>query len=119
SLMPEMDKTTPGLLGLSFASGFPHADFRDCGPSVFAYAETQDVAEAAVDQLATEICRREGDFLPEFYSAPEAVARALAKAKTATKPITISDTQDNPGGGGPGDTTGVLRALIDAGAKGA
>src|SRR5690606_33081231 len=71
------------------------------------------------DQLATEICRREGDFLPEFYSAPDAVARALEKARVATKPITISDTQDNPGGGGPGDTTGVLRALIDAGAKGA
>jgi microcystin degradation protein MlrC len=119
SLMPEMDDTIPGLQGLSFASGFPHADFPDCGPSVFAYADTQDVADAAVDQLAAEIRRREGDFLPEFYAAPEAVARALEKAKGASRPITISDTQDNPGGGGPGDTTGVLRALIDADAKGA
>ncbi|MEZ5817153.1 MAG: M81 family metallopeptidase [Hyphomicrobiaceae bacterium] len=119
SLMPEMDRTMPGLVGLSFASGFPHADFADCGPSVFAYAESQAVADAAVDRLAADVCRREGDFLPEFYSAPEAVARARAMAGSATKPVVIADTQDNPGGGGPGDTTGVLRALIEAGAKGA
>ncbi|MGE0768180.1 MAG: M81 family metallopeptidase [Hyphomicrobiaceae bacterium] len=118
SLMPDMDLTTPGLLGLSFASGFPHADFPDCGPSVFAYAETKDVAEAAVERLASEICRREGDFLPDFFAAPEAVGRALEKAEGATKPVVIADTQDNPGGGGPGDTTGVLRALIDANARG-
>ena len=117
SLMPEMDRT-PGLVGLSFASGFPHADFADCGPSVFAYGETQDVADAAVDRLAAEVARREGDFLPEFYPAAEAVRRALEKGKGATKPVVIADTQDNPGGGGPGDTTGVLRALIEAGAKG-
>jgi microcystin degradation protein MlrC len=119
SLMPEMDRTTPGLVGLSFASGFPHADFHDCGPSVFAYGETQAVADAAAERLAAEVRRREGDFLPEFYAAPEAVGRALEKARSATKPVVIADTQDNPGGGGPGDTTGVLRALIDAGARGA
>jgi len=119
SLMPEMDRTTPGLLGLSFASGFPHADFADCGPSVLAYAESQATADAAADALAANIRGREGDFLPEFYPAPEAVARALDKAKDATKPVVIADTQDNPGGGGPGDTTGVLRALIAADARGA
>ena len=119
SLMPEMDKTTPGLVGLSFASGFPHADFADCGPSIFAYAETQAVADATVDRLAAVVRQREGDFLPEFYPAPEAARRALEKAQGATKPVVIADTQDNPGGGGPGDTTGVLRALIGAGARGA
>ncbi|MGD9803330.1 MAG: M81 family metallopeptidase [Hyphomicrobiaceae bacterium] len=119
SLMPEMDRTTPGLLGLSFASGFPHADFADCGPSTFAYAQTQAVADEAADALADAVRGREGDFLPEFYPASEAVARALDKARGATRPVTISDTQDNPGGGGPGDTSGMLRALIDAEAKGA
>ena len=119
SLMPEMDRTTPGLLGLSFASGFPHADFHDCGPSVCAYGETQAAADDAADRLAAAVRgrEREGDFLPEFHAAPEAVARALAKAKGASRPVVIADTQDNPGGGGPGDTTGVLRALIDAGAR--
>lgn len=116
-LIPEMERTTPGLLGVSFASGFPHADFPDCRPSVFAYADTQTTADAAADRIVAEIDRREGDFLPEFHAAPEAVRRALDIARTASKPVVIADTQDNPGGGGPGDTTGVLRALIDAGAR--
>ena len=34
---------------LSFAPGFPAADFPDCGPSVFAYGRTQADADAAGD----------------------------------------------------------------------
>src|SRR6202023_1749927 len=37
---------------LSFAPGFPAADFEDCGPSVFAYGKTQADADAVVDKLA-------------------------------------------------------------------
>jgi microcystin degradation protein MlrC len=107
-----------GLSGLSFGVGFPHADFRDAGPSVIAYAETQVAADAAADRLKVEVARREGQFLPEFYPAPEAVARARAIAATASKPVVIADTQDNPGGGGTGDTTGLLRAMLAANAKG-
>ena len=37
---------------LSFAPGFPAADLRDCGPSVFAYGVTQADADAAADTIA-------------------------------------------------------------------
>src|SRR5438045_9409823 len=37
---------------LSFAPGFPAADVRDCGPSVFAYGRTQADADAAADKVA-------------------------------------------------------------------
>ena len=37
----------------------------------------------------------------------------------ASKPIVIADTQDNPGGGGHGDTTGLLAELVRQQAKGA
>src|SRR5881394_3378473 len=36
---------------LSFAPGFPAADFPDCGPSVIAYGKTQPDADAAADEL--------------------------------------------------------------------
>src|SRR5438270_238662 len=36
---------------LSFAPGFPAADFRDCGPSVFAYGRTQHDADRAADAM--------------------------------------------------------------------
>ena len=38
---------------------------------------------------------------------------ALAEAQSAGQgPIVIADGQDNPGGGAPGDSTGMLRAFI-------
>ena len=117
-IMPAMEREQ-GLAGLSFGVGFPHADFKDAGPSVIAYAESEVVAEAAAERLKAEVARREAQFLPEFYPAPEAVAQALAIAARASKPVVIADTQDNPGGGGPGDTTGLLRAMVAAKAKGA
>src|SRR5438045_7197022 len=40
---------------LSFAPGFPAADFVHCGPSVFAYGRTQADADAAADNLASLI----------------------------------------------------------------
>ena len=111
--------TLPGIAGLCFACGFPHADIHDVGPSVIAYADDQTQADAAADRLASEIASREARFLPEFYAPDACVAKALEIAEGASRPVVIADTQDNPGGGGPGDTTGMLRALIDGGARGA
>ena len=48
---------------------------------------------------------------------PSRKRRSLAQ--DADKPVVIADTQDNPGGGGPGDTTGMLRALVEGEASGA
>src|SRR6266849_8305814 len=42
---------------LSFAPGFPAADFRDCGPSVFAYGKTQADAGAGGDSDTTGMLR--------------------------------------------------------------
>jgi microcystin degradation protein MlrC len=97
---------------LSFAPGFPAADFCHCGPSVFAYGRTQADADAAADQLAALVESREDDFDGRIYSPDEGVRLAMELAKTAKKPIVIADTQDNPGAGGDSDTTGMLRALV-------
>ena len=45
-------RTDDAVPTLSFAPGFPAADFRDCGPSVFAYGVTQADADAAADTIA-------------------------------------------------------------------
>jgi microcystin degradation protein MlrC len=97
---------------LSFAPGFPAADFIHCGPSVFAYGRTQRDADAAVEALAALVCGHEHDFDGAIYSPDEGVRTAMELAKSATRPIVIADTQDNPGAGGDSDTTGMLRALV-------
>src|SRR6195952_3151521 len=97
---------------LSFAPGFPAADFRDCGPSVFAYGATQADADAAADKLVALIEGHKDDFDGRIFSPDDGVRHAMELAKSASKPIVIADTQDNPGAGGDSDTTGMLRALV-------
>jgi microcystin degradation protein MlrC len=51
---------------------------------------------------------------------PDDCAReAISIAAKSSKPVLICDPQDNPGGGGSGDTTGMLAALVRNGAEGA
>jgi microcystin degradation protein MlrC len=97
---------------LSFTPGFPAADFAHCGPSVFAYGRTQADADAAADELTKVIIGHEDDFDGRIFTPDEGVRHAMELAKTATRPIVIADTQDNPGAGGDSDTTGMLRALV-------
>jgi microcystin degradation protein MlrC len=97
---------------LSFAPGFPAADFIHCAPSVFAYGRTQAAADAAADAIAALVESHEDDFDGRIYSPDEGVRHAMELAKTAQKPVVIADTQDNPGAGGDSDTTGMLRALV-------
>src|SRR3954463_13065717 len=94
---------------LSFAPGFPAADFRDCGPSVFAYGKTQADADRAADAIVKLIESHEDDFDGKIWSPDDGVRHAMELAKGASKPIIIADTQDNPGAGGDSDTTGILR----------
>src|SRR3981081_1929784 len=101
---------------LSFAPGFPAADFFDCGASVFAYGRTQADADAAADNIAALIESHESDFDGRIYTPDEGVRHAMELAKRASKPIVIADTPDNPGAGGDSDTTGMLRALVRNGA---
>lgn len=97
---------------LSFATGFPAADFNECAPMIWGYSDTYDKAQSAVQQLAIAALQAESQFVGKLYSADEAVQYAMQKSQTAHKPIVIADAQDNPGAGSNSDTTGLLRALV-------
>jgi microcystin degradation protein MlrC len=92
---------------LSFTPGFPMADFADCGMAVFGYGSAQAVA-----QLRGVVADAEKDFALELHEAAQAVQRARERGAPGA-PVVLADTQDNPGAGGNGDTTGLLRSLID------
>ena len=109
----------PGVAELAYCFGFPYADFPGCGMAVAVYADTQAQADEAAEALAQYIASRENDFALGVLPAEEGVREAIADASRATKPIVLADTQDNPGGGGHGDTTGLLAELIRQDAQGA
>lgn len=102
-----------GAVSADLAIGFPPADIPDCGPSIFAYGETQAQADAAADAVLDKLNAAKPDFDPRLLPAAEAIAKAF----TLPAPVVIADPQDNPGAGGTGDTTGLLQALIDADAQ--
>lgn len=108
-----------GVTELAFCFGFPFADFADCGPALAAYADTQAQADAAADAFAAHVAARESRFVQETVVSAEAVAEAKRLAAGARKPIVLADTQDNPGGGGHGDTTELLAELVRQRATGA
>ena len=91
---------------LSFTPGFPMADFADCGMAVFGYG-----AIDAVENLRGVVADAEKDFAMELHDAPDAVRRAKSRGEPGA-PVILADTQDNPGAGGNGDTTGLLKVLI-------
>jgi len=108
-----------GIAELAFCFGFPYADFPDCGVAVAAFAEDQTAADRATASLARWIESREAEFAGGVLPASEGVAQAIALARTASRPVVLADTQDNPGGGGHGDTTGLLAELVRQDAQGA
>lgn len=106
-----------GVWELGFCFGFPYADFPGCGMAIAAYADTLDLAEKAAADLAAVIAGKETEFALGVLPAAEGVARAMAAKGEG--PVILADTQDNPGGGGHGDTTGLLAELIRQDAQGA
>ena len=103
----------PGVSSVDFAFGFPPADIRHCGPSVFAYGDDQGAVDRAADAMLAAVHAAEGDFGNPLIPAAEAVRRAMTVSAGSTRPVVICDPQDNPGAGAVGDSTGLLAALID------
>ncbi|HSG77884.1 MAG TPA: M81 family metallopeptidase [Burkholderiales bacterium] len=103
---------------LSFTPGFPMADFAECGMAVQAYGTDAKRVEQAVQELRGRVADAEKDFALDLHLPDEAVRRAGARGAPG-RPVVLADTQDNPGAGGNGDTTGLLRALIGQRAEGA
>jgi microcystin degradation protein MlrC len=118
-VMAERLALEAGVVELAYCFGFPYADFPGCGQAIAAYAETAEAASEAAEALAKAIRAREASFAGAVQPADAAVAEAMRLAAGSDKPVVIADTQDNPGGGGHGDTTGLLAELIAQDAQGA
>jgi len=100
-----------GETTLSFTPGFPMADFSECGMAVFGYGFDAQQTFNSVERLHGMVADAEKDFALELHLPDEAVTRARSRGEPG-RPVVLADTQDNPGAGGNGDTTGLLKSLI-------
>ncbi len=100
------------VVSTSFTPGFPAADIRECGAAVLAYGWDRDATDHAADELYRMVMDAEPRYAGRLYSPDDAVREAMRRAQSASRPILLADTQDNPGAGGSCDTVGLLAALI-------
>ncbi|MHA6645036.1 M81 family metallopeptidase [Mesorhizobium sp. A623] len=111
-----------GLLAVSVNSGFTGADVPCVGPTVLATYDSRDpdaeeAARRVTEELADRIWQGRTKKRTVFIEVDEAAAEALAWR--GDRPLVIADYADNPGAGSYGDSTALLKGLIDAGVKGA
>lgn len=109
------------ICSVSFAPGFPAADFPECGPVIWAYGTDEDAVSAAVAQLYERMLEEEHLWQVKFYEPDQAVYEAmrLSDLDEADGPVVIADTQDNPGAGADSNTAGMIQALVSANARSA
>jgi microcystin degradation protein MlrC len=100
------------VVSASFTPGFPAADIRHCGPAVTAYGWSESAVNRAADELCRMVEGAEPRYAGTLYAPGDAVREAVRRAQSASRPIILADTQDNPGAGGSADTVGLLAALI-------
>lgn len=100
---------------VELAMGFTAADIPDVGPCVVATAGTQTRADALAEAMLTRLIAAETRFDTELLEPSEAVRAAIAPHLQG--PAILADVQDNSGAGATADTTGLLQALVDCGAR--
>jgi microcystin degradation protein MlrC len=109
------------ILNVSVLGNFSFGDYPKNGMSVIVTARgDQDAANALARELAGDLWNERHRFTPRLLSIEEATSRMLEASENPAKPaLLFADCADNPGGGGRGNTTAILKSFLDAGVTGA
>lgn len=105
----------PGVLDVSQLVGYVWADEPRSAASVVVTGTNPEVQKQVAAELAARYWAARRDF--RFGSPTGTIEETLTAAMaSSTHPVIISDSGDNPGGGGNSDQTFFLQALLKAGA---
>ncbi|MEK9753248.1 MAG: M81 family metallopeptidase [Rhodospirillaceae bacterium] len=113
----------PGVLATGICAGFPWADIHDAGPTVLIVGDDTKASHAAehgalAEKLIQDIWEKRRITTVQTVDIETAMARAKGR-RPSNKPIVLADFADNPGGGGYGDGTRLLKGMLDAGLQNA
>ncbi len=102
-----------GILSISMIQGFATGDVPDMGSKVLVYADGDRMkAQALARQLADDVISLRDQLMVRYLDIDTALDRALG---TEGGPIVLADRSDNPGSGASGDSTFILRRLLERG----
>ncbi len=103
------------VFAVSINAGFARADIAEIGPSVIVVAQGyREPHRRFAAELADDIWLRRHDLINHFLDVDEA-AQICRDHDHSQRPIVVADYSDNPGGGGYGDATKLLAALLKVG----
>ena len=104
-----------GVVTATLSMGFPFADIYNTGVSVLV---TTNGNQALADQKAEEFARHIWSIRESFRTNLVSIEDAIRYAnRSEGQPIVLAEGADNPGGGGPCDSTFILRAFVEADAQ--
>ena len=102
-----------GVLSVSFVHGFPWSDVPDLGAKILVVTDNRPDHGR---QLAASLGQRVWEMRDHNCWPHVTVDEALDYAEGASqRPIVLTETSDNPGGGAPQDSTLILRPLLERG----
>jgi microcystin degradation protein MlrC len=109
-----LEQRVPGLLDIGVNAGYPYGDVRDMGPSVVVVGDGDDPAHAEAAERLMDMAEAMRD-VTTVHLVPVSVAVALAtQPASGPGPLLLAEYTDGPGGGGYGDATRLLAALLEA-----
>ncbi len=102
-----------GVLSISISHGFSWGDVPEMGTKVLVYTDgDQAKADALARQLADELIGMRDALAVRYPGIDAALDEALA---FDGGPVVLADGADNPGGGAAGDSTFILRRMVERG----
>jgi microcystin degradation protein MlrC len=111
-----LERENPKILAVSVPVGYQYADVPQMGPSVVVVTDGDaELAQKEAKRLAGLMWEHRHVMKLDLPDAPEGVRRAMAAEKT---PVVLVEMGDNIGGGSAGDSTFLLRQLVDQKAQG-
>ncbi|KAF1050102.1 M81 family metallopeptidase [Xylophilus sp.] len=105
-----------GVLSLSAIQGFATGDVPDMGTKMLVYTDGDaPAAQALARRLAEELIAAREQLRVRYLDIDEALDAALLPGAT---PAILADRSDNPGSGASGDSTFILRRMVERGIDG-
>ena len=111
----EAAEREPGVLSVSLGHGFPWGDVPEAGAKLWVVTDNDPaLARAVADRLGAEFWNLREAIGPDV-SGIDAVLDTEFDTAPGARPLVVADIADNPGGGAAGDSTFILRRLVERG----
>lgn len=106
-----------GVLSVSVIHGFMAGDVPEMGTRIVVVTDgAREKGDLLAERLGRELYALRRETAMPMTDTEAGLDRALAIcAQGAGKPVVIADVWDNPGGGVAGDSTSILRRMIERG----